>query len=222
MREDAHVVFVGLVDDGAIKIRREFLYRAAAVVDPDLDHVGLLARELLHVGARFGFCRDSIGGIAHGPAGTGVGHAEAASRRQISRARPALIAHPIRKVAPRGSGFHHRHHAVIGEAVENVGQVFPRVIVGAEIEPAPVAHMNMGIDKGWHYRFAGKVYARGAGGKGNRTFSSDLSDSSVLHDEGGNVDYAAVAGNQSRTFVKRDALTPRRGHACKCRNQNCE
>ena len=55
MSEDAHVVLVGFVDDRTIEIRMKLLDRAAAVVDPDLDQIGLLRSEFAYIGARFIF-----------------------------------------------------------------------------------------------------------------------------------------------------------------------
>ena len=44
VRHHAHVVLVRLVDDRAIEVGLELLHGAVAVVDPDLDQVGLAGR----------------------------------------------------------------------------------------------------------------------------------------------------------------------------------
>ena len=48
VRGDAQTEFVRLVDDGGILLRRHLLDLALPVVDPDLDDVDLVRRELLY------------------------------------------------------------------------------------------------------------------------------------------------------------------------------
>ena len=63
VRGDPQPALVRLVDDGAIEFRRQLLVLAVPVVDPDLDDVDLVRRELLHRLAAFRLGRNPIGHV---------------------------------------------------------------------------------------------------------------------------------------------------------------
>ena len=75
MHGDAHVVFMGLIDDRAIQVGCQFLHASAAVVHPGLDDFDLLRRQLTHARSRSFFSRDDVGRVPH------VGRRDLVNRR---------------------------------------------------------------------------------------------------------------------------------------------
>src|ERR1051325_988946 len=69
VRHDADAVRVRLVDDRAIEVRLQLLHRAAAIVDPDLDHVRTAGGEFTHVAVRIVLGGDAVRRVAHRHAG---------------------------------------------------------------------------------------------------------------------------------------------------------
>jgi hypothetical protein len=204
MRQHADAVFVCLVDDRAVEIGSELLDRAAAVVDPDLDHVDFFGGKLLHVRARLGLRGDAIGGVAHGSARSRARHAEAAPCRAKERARRHLRAQLVGEVAARRAGLEDRGHAVIGEAVERIEEVLARVVLRPEAQPLAVAHVHMRVDERRDHGLAGEVHMRRAGRDRDRAASANLRDPVAFDHESGILDRcAAVARDEPRAFEYR-------------------
>src|SRR4029079_7635310 len=104
------------------------LDRAGAVIHPDFDHVGLFGGKLVYILTRLFLRRYAISRIPHRAAGTGIGHPEAAAGSAKERAGWRIRAQLVGKIAARRAGFENRSYAVIGEAVQNIGEVLARVI----------------------------------------------------------------------------------------------
>src|SRR5262249_42051795 len=106
----------------------------------------------------------------------------------------------VGKIAACRARFKDGGHAVIGEAVENVGKILAGVIVLREVETLAIAHVNVRVDKSRHHSFARQIDTCTAGGQADFALTSDLRNPIAGHDEGGVFDDSTIAGDQARTL----------------------
>ncbi len=227
MRHHPHIVLVRLVDERPIEIGRELRHGAVAVVDPDLDQVGLVCGEFADVLARFLLGGDAIGAVAHDPTGACIGHAESAAGGEVARARARFGAHAVRQVAATGAGLEHRSDAVEGIAVEHVEQVVAGVVVGGEAGAGAIAHVHVIVDQRGHHRLAGEVDPRRAGRWRQLPAPADADEPVIGDDEGRVLDDDAVAGEKPCALVDGDGGSlgvrgVRRGQQRQRRNERGE
>ena len=186
VRDYLLAVLVRFVDDGAVKSRSQFFHLAAAVIHPDLNDVHFLPDQLLHRLARVSIGRHAVGNrLPVVLAGARVGHRHTASRRAKQRgARHRVGAQFVGRVARVNAQVAGGGDAVIGEPVQMVNQVFPRVRIRANLAglhnlPAKV---GVGVNQRRNYGLACKVDTRSAFCR-DFALAADLGELAVLNKE---------------------------------------
>ena len=160
-----------------------FLLRAAAVVHPDLDELGLHAWRSRRTAARASSTVVTGYGtsVRDGwPLAPGARPRDARTRRaKQRRAGIDLVAHAQRHVAPVGpaavqigtihqiADADHRAEAVVGQALQMVDQILAREILlrHRAVPIVLIADVAVEVDLGRHHGLAGQVDARCAGRK---------------------------------------------------------
>ncbi len=120
-----------LVGRGREHLRRQLGRAAAAVVDPELDEVGLERRKLAHELARLLGAGDRERHVVAGFVGrprARIGE-PAADGEDARGVRDRLVAQLERQIAEVGAGAQHRDDAVIGIALQMVDVIVAREIV---------------------------------------------------------------------------------------------
>ncbi len=178
--------------------RGQLLVLAVPCVDPDLDDVDLVRRELLHRLAAFRLGRNPVG---HGGAPR-FGHRDPAPCTEKPRGTGNRLAAHIEEFVVVRAKTQRGAHAVVGAQ----SQVpYERVARRAE--------MDVRVDQHRHHGLAGEIHARGARRHAHVGRLADLGDSCALHDQCRVLDHASVADDQPRAFERGDGLRGRRYRA---------
>ena len=206
---DAQPVLMGLVDDRAVKLRRELADRAVPVVHPNLDEVNLSGGELLHSLASVRDVRDPVGSFR--PAGLGHGDAAAcgAETRGVGDDFVAHLEGHVRVVLAQA---HHHADSVVRLALQLLDE---HLAIGR--------HVGVRVNDRRHDRLAAQVHTARAGRNLHLAGSAHLRETGPVNDEGGVLDgRAAIADDESGAFEDRhvcglgcDRRRPRREEQAK-------
>jgi hypothetical protein len=202
---DAQAELVRLVDHRTIDLRRHLLVLIVAGIDPDLDDVDLLRRELLHRLATLLLSRDPV---RHRDA-TGLGHGDAASgAEETGGARNDLAAH-VEHVVFVGAEAERRAHAEIAA---------PLQVACDHLERR--AQVNMGIDDGRHHGLAGQIHAVRAGRHGDVGGAAGLQDLRVPSTTSFPFSIGA-APSPTMSRAPSNAVMPPAGACARVRPEDC-
>ena len=210
VREHAQVLLVRLVDDRAVQRRIQLLHRAVPIVDPDLDEVGVLHRELANVAPRLLFGRHAVRRVSHRRVRAGVGRRETAPGGAHARTRMRLVAQPQREIAAIGPRARDRSDTVVREAIQLVEDGLAREVLGEERRALAIAKMRVHVDQRRHDGLSCQVDAIHTGRNLRGALPAGAREPAVLDHERGAFDDVAGAGDQAGAFERDGARRPRR------------
>ena len=190
MGRDTQPVLMSLVDDRAVKLRREFADRAFPVVHPNLDEVNFPGGELLHSLASVGDVRDPVGSFG----ATGLGHGDAAACGAKARGvGDDLLSHLEGHVRVVLAQAHHHADSVVRLALQLLDE---HLAIGR--------HVGVRVNDRRHDRLAAEVHTARTGRNLHLAGSAHERETSPVNDEDGVLDgCAAIADDESGAFEDR-------------------
>ena len=190
--DGSKVVLVGFVDGGSEELRSQLLLRAVSVVHPDLYKVGMVRGKIADgLAGLLDGCDDIRHVIARRIVGSGPGPSQAAAdSAEQSRAGEDFITELIRQVAHVGTHTDGRGKAVVGVALQVIGEILA-IEIGfrhTAVQLLEETEVAVDVHHGGHDGFAGEVDAQRAGGKPQLILAADAREASVADNKGGVLD----------------------------------
>ncbi len=211
---------VGLCDDRAVDLGGELAARPVAVVDPELDDVGVGLGQPADVEPRLlgrrGFEHDvgreertAVRGPRRGRHDPRPRREEQGQIRVDEEPRALLVAdRDLGSVAVRAQRLDDAH-AIVHRTTKMVEHVLPAVLLARGLGTAQVSHVPMHVDERRHHRRTGQVHGLGVLRLLDGAAGSDRRDEPVPHDDHGILDRRGSVARDDAGAVEDPYRAPR-------------